>query len=87
MNENLYALFESRFPADRSQPLLILPEGGVVTYAQAHEGAGRYAALFASLGLEPGDRLAVQVEKSTEALLLYLGCLRAGLAYLPLNSA
>jgi malonyl-CoA/methylmalonyl-CoA synthetase len=87
VNENLYALFESRFPADRSQPLLILPEGGVVTYAQAHEGAGRYAALFASLGLEPGDRLAVQVEKSTEALLLYLGCLRAGLAYLPLNSA
>ena len=87
MNENLYALFESRFPADRSQPLLILPEGGGITYAQAHEGAGRYAALFAGLGLAPGDRVAVQVEKSTEALLLYLGCLRAGLAYLPLNTA
>jgi malonyl-CoA/methylmalonyl-CoA synthetase len=87
MNENLYALFESRFPADRDSPLLILADGGAVSYAQAHEGAGRYAALLAGLGLRPGDRVAVQVEKSPEALLLYLGCLRAGLAYLPLNSA
>ena len=87
MSENLYSLFESRFPADRAQPLLILPDGATLTYALAHEGAGRYAALFAGLGLEPGERVAVQVEKSTEALLLYLGCLRAGLAYLPLNSA
>jgi protein-disulfide isomerase len=55
--------------------------------AQAEEGTARYAALFTGLGLRPGDRVAVQVEKSAEALLLYLGCLRAGLAYLPLNSA
>ena len=87
MSENLYALFESRFPADRELPLLLLPDGGVVTYRQAEEGAARYASLLAGLGLAPGDRVAVQVEKSPEALLLYLGCLRAGLAYLPLNSA
>ncbi|MGE5096812.1 MAG: malonate--CoA ligase [Betaproteobacteria bacterium] len=87
MNQNLYALFESRFPADRESPLLILPDQSVVTYGQADEGAARYAALLAGLGLRPGDRVAVQVEKSPEALLLYLGCLRAGLAYLPLNSA
>jgi malonyl-CoA/methylmalonyl-CoA synthetase len=87
MNQNLYSLFESRFPADRSQPLLILDDGTDVTYADAESGSARYAALFASLGLVPGDRIAVQVEKSSEALLLYLGCLRAGLAYLPLNSA
>ncbi|HET9576445.1 MAG TPA: malonyl-CoA synthase [Usitatibacter sp.] len=87
MNQNLYALFESRFPADRESPLLILPDESVVTYGQADEGAARYAALLAGLGLRPGDRVAVQVEKSPEALLLYLGCLRAGLAYLPLNSA
>ena len=87
MNENLYALFESRFPADRDEPLLILEDGGIVSYRQAEEGAARYASLLAGLGLEPGDRVAVQVEKSAQALLLYLGCLRAGLAYLPLNSA
>jgi malonyl-CoA/methylmalonyl-CoA synthetase len=87
MSENLYALFESRFPKDRETPLLLLPDGSSVSYAQAEEGAGRYASLLAGLGLVPGDRVAVQVEKSPEALLLYLGCLRAGLAYLPLNSA
>ena len=87
MNQNLYAQFESRFPSDRGQPLLLLEDGGTLSYAQAEEGAARYAALLAGLGLEPGDRVAVQVEKSPEALILYLACLRAGLAYLPLNSA
>jgi malonyl-CoA/methylmalonyl-CoA synthetase len=87
MNENLYALFESRFPADRSRPLLLLDDGGELSYGQAEQGASRYAALLATLGLEPGDRIAVQVEKSAEALLLYLACLKAGLVYLPLNSA
>ena len=87
MNQNLYAQFEARFPADRSQSLLLLESGGSVSYEQAAQGSARYASLLAGLGLEPGDRVAVQVEKSPEALLLYLGCLRAGLAYLPLNSA
>jgi malonyl-CoA/methylmalonyl-CoA synthetase len=87
MNQNLYTLFESRFPADRSQSLLLLPGGKVLTYADAEAGSARFASLLASRGLVPGDRVAVQVEKSPEALLLYLGCLRAGMAYLPLNSA
>src|SRR4051812_43856465 len=87
MNENLYALFESRFPADRARPLLLLESGATLTYGDAEAQSARIASLFASLGLEPGDRVAVQVEKSPEALVLYLACLRAGLAYLPLNSA
>jgi malonyl-CoA/methylmalonyl-CoA synthetase len=87
MNENLYALFESRFPADRGKPLLLLESGASVSYADAHAGSARYASLFAKLGLRPGDRVAVQVEKSPEALLLYLACLRTGLIHLPLNSA
>jgi len=86
-NENLYALFEAHFPADRASPFLHLDGGGAVTYADLEAGSARYAAFFAGLGLVPGDRVAVQVEKSAEALLLYLGCIRAGLAYLPLNSA
>jgi malonyl-CoA/methylmalonyl-CoA synthetase len=87
VNRNLFALFESRFPADRTKPLLLLDSGGIVTYADAAANTARYAALLAALGLVPGDRIAVQVEKSPEALLLYLACLRAGLVYLPLNSA
>jgi malonyl-CoA/methylmalonyl-CoA synthetase len=87
MNENLYSLFESRFPADRERPLLLLDGARRLSYGEAEAGSARYAALLASLDLVPGDRVAVQVEKSPEALLLYLGCLRAGMVYLPLNSA
>jgi malonyl-CoA/methylmalonyl-CoA synthetase len=87
MNQNLYAIFQSRFPQNRDEPLLHLPQGSIVSYAAADEGSASYAALLAGLGLRPGDRVAVQVEKSPEALLLYLACLRAGLVYLPLNSA
>jgi malonyl-CoA/methylmalonyl-CoA synthetase len=87
MNENLYALFESRFPADRSKPFLLLDHGREVSYGTAEEICARYAAFLAGLGLAPGERVAVQVEKTPEALLLYLACLRAGLVYLPLNSA
>ncbi len=86
-DDNLYSLFESRFPADRSRPLLHCENGRVVSYGEAEAIASRYAAFLAGLGLEPGARVAVQVEKSPEALLVYLGCLKAGLAYLPLNSA
>ena len=86
-NNNLYALLESRFPADRARPLLILPGGATLSYAQAGEGAARLAQLLASRGVRAGDRVAVQVEKSPEALLVYLACLRAGFVYLPLNSA
>jgi malonyl-CoA/methylmalonyl-CoA synthetase len=43
--------------------------------------------LLTSLGVHPGDRVAVQVRKSPQALFLYLGCLRAGAVYLPMNDA
>ena len=86
-NNTLYALLESRFPADRAHPLLVLPDAAPLTYAQAEEGSARFASLLASRGVRVGDRVAVQVEKSPEALLVYLACLRAGFAYLPLNSA
>ena len=86
-NENLFAILQAHFPADRSRPLLLLEDGRIVSYGEAEEGSARYASLLRELGLRAGDRVAVQVEKSSEALLLYLGCLRAGLVYLPLNSA
>ena len=88
MNDrNLFTLFESRFPADRTRPLLILDDGSQLSYAEADARSARFASFLASLGASPGDRVAVQVEKSVEALLVYLACLRAGLVYLPLNSA
>jgi len=57
------------------------------TYGEMIMLSGRLAGALQDLGVRPGDRVAVQVEKSPEALMLYLACLRAGAVYLPLNTA
>jgi malonyl-CoA/methylmalonyl-CoA synthetase len=87
MNENIYSLFESRFPADRSRTFIETDTGKVFSYVDLDAYSARYASLLAQLGVTKGDRLAVQVEKSPEAIFLYLACARAGAAYLPLNTA
>ena len=88
MNDaNLYALLEAHFPPDRSTACLETPEGAVWTFADVDAESARCASLMRERGVEPGDRVAVQVEKSPRALILYLACLRAGAAYLPLNPA
>jgi malonyl-CoA/methylmalonyl-CoA synthetase len=60
---------------------------GVISYAALRARSAQYANALLDLGVEPGDRVLVQVEKSAEAILLYLGCLRAGAVYVPLNTA
>ncbi|MHB0952523.1 MAG: malonate--CoA ligase [Allorhizobium sp.] len=62
-------------------------DGRIWTYGDMVDFSGKLAATLVALGVKPGDRVAVQVEKSPEALMLYLGCLRAGAVYLPLNTA
>ena len=84
---NLYRRFAERFPADRSACAIETPEGLYYSWDDIEHASARIANLLASLDLAPGARVAVQVEKSPEALLLYLATLRAGLVYLPLNTA
>lgn len=84
---NLYTCFVSscRKP---SKPFIQTDAGRSLTYAETFDMAGRFAhALREDYGVRPGDRVAAQVEKSAEALVLYLACLRAGAVYLPLNTA
>ena len=64
-----------------------MPDGSRVSYGNLWAGAERMAAALAGLGLEAGDRVAVQAEKSLEALQLYLGTVLAGGVFLPLNTA
>jgi len=87
MNGNLYGLFQSRFPADRTRTFIELENGRTYAYGDLEEISGRYARLLLNLGAAKGERVAVQVEKSPEAIFLYLACLRAGAIYLPLNPA
>ncbi len=87
MNENLYEILKVRFPENPDAPCLILPNGDEISYGRLEQESARYANLLASFGVQPGDRVAAQVRKSPQALFLYLGCLRAGAVYLPMNDA
>ena len=91
MNQNLFALFASRFPADKSRVFIEADRPGttrrIITFAEFEATISQYANLILALAIAPGERVAVQTEKSPEALMLYLACLKAGVVYVPLNSA
>ena len=67
--------------------LLRLPDGSSWSYAELFGLSGRLANLLVEWGLQPGDRVMVQVDKSVEAIALYLATIRAGGVFLPLNTA
>jgi malonyl-CoA/methylmalonyl-CoA synthetase len=87
MNANLFEIFRRSFPADLDRAFLERPDGSRLNYGDMLDLSGRVAQVLKDLGVKPGDRAAAQVEKSAEALLVYLGALRAGAVYLPLNTA
>ena len=70
-----------------TRPCLILQDGTRHTYGDLLAWSSQVAVRLVEAGIEPGDRVAVQVEKSPMAVALYLACLRAGAIYLPLNPA
>lgn len=72
---------------DGNAPFILTPGGRLWTYGDMMGFSGRLASRLVEIGVQPGDRVAVQVEKSPEALMLYLACVRAGAVYLPLNTA
>ena len=84
---SFYALLRARLRAAPDQPALELPGGRRFTRGEIDAAAGRYATVLLARGARRGDRVAFQVEKSPEALILYLACLRAGLIALPMNPA
>ena len=79
------ALFAPQSGNDR--PFLIRPGRGTISHDAFFRLSGRYAAAMSALGLEPGDRVAIEVQKSAEALALYAAAVRAGVVFLPLNPA
>ncbi|MDE2416546.1 MAG: malonyl-CoA synthase [Burkholderiales bacterium] len=87
VNANLFAALAAAFPADRRACAVETDTGLLYSWQDLLDATAMVANLLESLDLEPGARIAVQVEKSVEALILYLATLRAGLVYLPLNTA
>ena len=82
----LFDLIKSRI-SDRNKTFLETIDGGKITYGDLLEQSAQYANAVVSAGVEPGDRVVVQVDKSPQMLFLYLGCLQSGAVLVPLNTA
>ena len=82
-------LFDALFGHHLGQEtdFIIRPEAPVISHGDFLRMAARIAHVFMAAGLKPGDRVAVQVAKSPEALALYAAALQAGVIFLPLNTA
>jgi malonyl-CoA/methylmalonyl-CoA synthetase len=87
MTNHLFQKIRNGAEGRETQLFLETPSGLALAYADMIALSGRYAKALQVLGLKPGDRLVAQVEKSPQALVLYLGAIRAGAIFLPLNSA
>ena len=87
-NANLYARFERVFEANAQRVAIRSADGAMsLTFGDLAAGVGRYANALAALGVEAGDRVTVQVEKSIANVLLYLAVMKVGAVYQPLNTA
>ena len=91
-NDNLFIALRSAFPADLNSPAVETDEGLVYSWGDLDRATAMIANLLQSLDIPPSvdgvpPRVAVQVEKSVEAMILYLATLRAGFVFLPLNTA
>ncbi|WP_417210755.1 malonate--CoA ligase [Antarctobacter sp.] len=72
--------------SQNAKVFLHLPEGGHLSYAGFVGRVAQFAGALRGLDLQPGDRVALQVEKCPDALALIFGCLQAGVIFLPLNT-
>jgi malonyl-CoA/methylmalonyl-CoA synthetase len=86
-NENLFAALRAAFPQDPDAIAVETDEGLRYSWRDLDRATAMIANLFVSLGVPEGSRIAVQVDKSVEGMLLYLATLRAGYIFLPLNPA
>ena len=86
-NNNLFAALRAAFPTDLNATAVETDNGLNYSWHDLERSTAMLANLLVSLKLPAGSRVAVQVDKSVEAMLLYLATLRAGFVFLPLNTA
>lgn len=86
-NGNLFAALRAAFPKDLDAVAVETDAGLLYSWRDLDRATAMMANLLESLDLPQGSRIAVQVEKSVEAMVLYLATLRAGFVFLPLNTA
>ncbi len=82
-------LFDAIFGAKRTSeaPFLVFADGQTLSYRGFLDLAARLANAFVELGVKPGDRIALQAEKSPVNFAAYVAAVEAGGVFLPLNTA
>jgi malonyl-CoA/methylmalonyl-CoA synthetase len=83
---NLFDLIAARAP-DPDKLALETHDAAALTYGALLKRSAQAANALVALGVKPGDRVAAQIEKSTDMIVITLACLRAGAVLLPLNTA
>jgi malonyl-CoA/methylmalonyl-CoA synthetase len=84
---NVFALFEAAAKTKPERPFLIVGDEMLLTYGEMLAQTSRASAWLRSKGLKQGDRAIIQAHKSPAAVIFYLACLRAGVTFIPLNTA
>ena len=84
---NFYQQLEQKFRDNAQGSALLLPGDETWDYAGLLSVIDDIALKLLDMGLQRGQRVLVQVEKSPENLALYLAALKVGLVYVPLNTA
>ena len=85
--QTIHQSFIASVEANPGKALFERPGQPDITYGDALALTQRFAAVLTDAGVQPGDRVAVQTDKSPEAICLYLATLQVGGVYLPLNTA
>ena len=86
MPNTLYDALFARLPG-RQGALLHLADGSSLSGNDFHRMVSRAAAALKAAGVVKGDRVAVQIAKSPEALAIYGASIAVGAVFLPLNTA
>jgi long-chain acyl-CoA synthetase len=84
MSFNLAAILSESARRAPDHPVAVF-DGGQLTYRQVDQASDRVAANLVAAGIEPGDRVALQLPNSPQFLISYFGILKAGAVVVPLN--
>jgi malonyl-CoA/methylmalonyl-CoA synthetase len=87
MTGNVFERLRGGFPADRSKPCFLLPDGDAISYGAVEVRTGQLAHLLIDRGVVSGDRIVAQATKSPEMIMLYFATLQVGAVFVPLNTA
>jgi amino acid adenylation domain-containing protein len=81
----LHRLFIDAAARHGGNVAVVEPGRGTITYRELDRLSDRVRDRLAAMGVRPGDRVAIYLRKSIDAMAAILGILKAGAAYVPVD--